>query len=154
MYFILSTTLGFLLEPLFIPYLFLSIGVIARWRRWRWIMRFSFATSIALPLFYGIMPISSLPLQFLESRIPRGEIGAKHIDGIIVLGGFTANGIVAESHNQYGLNGSAERFTAAMALSRQLPQTPILFSGFSGELIQSGWRESDNIRDLIHKLGG
>ena len=154
MFFILSKTLGLLLEPLVIPYLFLVIGVIARWRRWRWIMRFSFTTAIALPLSFGILPLSSLPLQFLENRIPRGEIGAKHIDGIIVLGGFTGNGVVAESHNQYGLNASAERFTAAMVLARQLPQTPILFSGFSGELIQRGRRESDNIRDLIHKLGG
>ena len=97
--------LVFLLEPLVIPYLFLAIGVIARWRRWRWIMRFSFTTAIALPLFFGILPLSSLPLQFLENRIPRGEIGAKHIDGIIVLGGFTGNGLVAKSHNQYGLNG-------------------------------------------------
>ena len=67
-------------------------------------MRFSFTTAIALPLSFGILPLSSLPLQFLESRIPRGEIGEKHIDGIIVLGGFTGNGLVAESHNQYGLN--------------------------------------------------
>ena len=154
MFFILSKMLSLLLEPLVIPYLILAIGVIARWRRWRWIMRFSFTTAIALPLLFGILPLSSLPLQFLENRIPRGEIGAKHIDGIIVLGGFTGNGVVAESHNQYGLNASAERFTAAMVLARQLPQTPILFSGFSGELIQRGWRESDNIRDLIHKLGG
>ena len=154
MFFILSKTLGLLLEPLVIPYLFLAIGVIARWRRWRWIMLFSFTTAIALPLSFGILPLSSLPLQFLEGRISRGEIGEKHIDGIIVLGGFTNNGLVAESHNQYGLNASAERFTAAMVLARQLPQTPILFSGFSGELIQRGWRESDNIRDLIHKLGG
>ncbi len=154
MFFILSKTLGLLLEPLIIPYVFLAIGVLSRWRRRRWLMRFSFTTAIALPLFYGILPVSSLPLQFLEGRISRGEIGAKHIDGIIVLGGFTGSGMVAESHNQYGLNGSAERFTAAMVLARQLPKTPILFSGFSGELIQRGWRESDNIRDLIQQLGG
>ena len=154
MFFILSKTLSLLLEPLVIPYLFLAVTVIARWRRWRWIMRLSLTTALTLPLFYGILPLSSLPLQFLESRIPRSDISQKHIDGIIVLGGFTGNGVVAESHNQYGLSGSAERFTAAMVLARQFPQTPILFSGFSGELIQRGWRESDNIRDLIHKLGG
>jgi len=154
MYFILSKTLGLLLEPLIIPYVFLISGVFAHWRRWRWIKRFSFTIAIVLPLFYGFMPLSSLPLQFLESRITRGEIGAKQIDGIIVLGGFTGNGVVAESHNQYGLSSSAERFTAAMVLARQFPQTPILFSGFSGELIQRGWRESDNIRNLIHQLGG
>jgi uncharacterized SAM-binding protein YcdF (DUF218 family) len=154
MFFVLSKTLGLLLEPLVIPYLFFAIGIIARWRRWRWIARLSFTTTIALPLVYGILPLSGLPLQFLEGRIPRGEIGSKHIDGIIVLGGFTGNGLVAKSHNQYGLADSAERFTAALALAHKMPETPILFSGFSGELIQRGWRESDNIRDLIHQLGG
>ena len=53
MLFILSKTLSLLLEPLVFPYLFLAVGVIARWRRWRWIMRFSFTAAIALPLVFG-----------------------------------------------------------------------------------------------------
>jgi len=154
MLFILSKALGLILEPLIIPYLFLVIATIARWRRWRWTMRLSITTAVTLPIVYGILPLSSLPLQFLEGRIPRGEIIEKHIDGIIVLGGFTGNGMVAESRDQYGLGGSAERFTAAMALAQQLPKTPILFSGFSDAFISTGWRESDSIRDLIHQLGG
>ena len=154
MFFILSKTLGLLLEPMVIPYLFLAIGIIAHWRRRRWITRLSLTCAVALPLIYGFLPVSSLPLQILEGRITRGEIGHKKIDGIIVLGGFTGNGVIAESHNQYGLGGSAERFTAAMALIRQMPKTPILFSGFSGDLIPRGWRESDNIRDLIRQIGG
>ena len=154
MFFILSKTLSFLLEPLIIPYLFFAVGIIAQWWWSRWIMRISFICAITLPLFYGFLPLSSLPLQFLESRIARGEIGQKHIDGIIVLGGFTGDGVIAKSHNQYGLGGSAERFTAVMALTHELPQTPVLFSGFSGALVPRGWRESDNIRDLVQQIGG
>ena len=154
MFFILSKTLGLLLDPLIIPYLFLAVGLFARWRRWRWIMRLTILIAIALPLGYGFLPVSSLPLQFLENRIARGDIGQRHIDGIIVLGGFTGNGIVAQSRDQYTLGGAAERITTAMTLARVYPDTPILFSGFSGELIQRGWRESDNIRDLVKQLGG
>ena len=95
MFFILSKTLSLLLEPLVIPYIFFAVGIIARWRRWRWIMRTSFTCAIILPLIYGILPLSSLPLQFLEGRVARGEIGQKHIDGIIVLGGFTGDGVIA-----------------------------------------------------------
>ena len=72
MFFILSKTLSFFLEPLVIPYLFLGIGAIARWRQRHRIMKLSFASAIALPLVYGILPVSSLPLQFLESRIVCG----------------------------------------------------------------------------------
>ena len=118
MFFILSKTLGLLLEPLIIPYLFLAVGLFARWRRWRWIMRLAILTAIALPLGYGFLPVSSLPLQFLENRIARGDIGQRHIDGIIVLGGFTGNGIVAQSRDHYTLGGAAKRFTTAMTLAR------------------------------------
>jgi uncharacterized SAM-binding protein YcdF (DUF218 family) len=154
MFFILSKTLGLLLEPLIIPYLFLAVGLFARWRRWRWIMRLAILIAIILPLGCGFLPVSSLPLQFLENRIARGDIGQRHIDGIIVLGGFTGNGIVAQSRDHYTLGSAAERFTAAMTLARAHPNTPILFSGFPGESIQRGWRESDNIRDLVNQLGG
>jgi uncharacterized SAM-binding protein YcdF (DUF218 family) len=154
MFIILSKAFGLLLEPLIIPYLFLAVGLFARWRRWRWMTRLAFFTAIALPLGCGFLPISSLPLQFLENRITRGDIGQRHFDGIIVLGGFTDNGIVAQSRHHYTLGGAAERFTAAMTLVRAHPDTPILFSGFSGGLPQRGWRESDNIRDLIKQLGG
>ena len=154
MFFILSKTLGLPLEPLIIPYLFLAVGLFARWRRWRWIMRPAILIAIALPLGYGFLPVSSLPLQFLENRIARGDIGQRHIDGIIVLRGFTGNGIVAQGRDHYTFGGVAERFTSAMTLVCAHPDTPILLSGFSGELIQRGWRESDNIRDLVKQLGG
>ena len=107
MFFILSKTLSLLLEPLIIPYLFLAVGLFARWRRWRWIMRLAILTAITLPLSYGFLPVSSLPLQFLENRIDRGDIGQRHIDGIIVLGGFTGNGIVAQSRDHYTLGQAA-----------------------------------------------
>ena len=154
MFYILSETLSFLIEPLIIPYLFLAIGAISYLQRYRWIMRLSFTTAICLPLFYGFLPITSLPLQFLENRISRGDIKEKHIDGIIVLGGFIGNGVIAKSHNQYGLNASAERFIAAVALARQMPKTPILFSGWSGQLAHPGWHASDSIRNLVDQLGG
>ena len=78
MFFILSKTLGLLLKPLIIPYLFLAVGLFARWRRWRWIMRLAILIAITLPLGYGFLPVSSLPLQFLENRIARGDIGQRH----------------------------------------------------------------------------
>ena len=104
-FFILSKTLDLLLELLTIPYRRLAVGLFARWRRWRWIMWLAFLIAIALPLGCNFLPVSSLPLQFLENRIARGDIGQRHIDEIIVLGGFTDNGIVAQSRDHYNLGG-------------------------------------------------
>ena len=112
------------------------------------------AAGLLLPVSYCFLPLSTLPLQFLENRIPRGDINSPHIDGIIVLGGFTGDGMVAESRQTYGLSSSAERFTAALALAQDRPTLPIVFSGFSGKLIPDGWSEADQICDLVARFGG
>jgi len=153
MFFVLSKTLGLLFEPLVVPYLLLGLSAIARWRR-RKTARLLFISALLVPLVYCVYPLSSLPLQFLENRIQRGNLESHQIDGIIVLGGFTGDGAVAENRNSYMLNASAERFTATLALARQFPDIPILFSGFSGQLVHKGWSEADQIRDLLQRLGG
>ncbi|MEM1294796.1 MAG: YdcF family protein [Verrucomicrobiota bacterium] len=150
----LSKTLGILLEPLFLPYLCLGLALLAKWRRRMLLMRILIATAIGLPVLYGFLPVSSLPLQCLENRIPPGDISDREIDGIIVLGGFTSDAAVAESRQTYGLIHSAERFTGALELSRKFPDTPVLFSGFSGRLLHEGWSEGDHIRDLVDRIGG
>ena len=132
---VLSKTLSLLVEPLVISYFLLALAVLARWCRRRRTALWLFAAGLLLPVSYCFLPLSTLPLQFLENRITRGDINSPHIDGIIVLGGFTSNGIVAESRQTYGLSSSAERFTAALALARERPTLPIVFSGFSGKLI-------------------
>ncbi len=154
MFFVLSKTLGMILEPLFLPYLCLSLALLAGWRRRRVLMRTLVGTAICLPLLYGFLPLSSLPLQILENRIPCGDLSAQKIDGIIVLGGFTGHPMVAESRNSYGLLHSAERFTAALELARNFPDAAVLFSGFSGRLVHDGWSEADHIRDLVGRIGG
>ena len=154
MFFILSKTLSLLFEPLVIPYIVLALAMLASWRRRRRIAFWLFVAGLTLPVSYCFLPLSTLPLQFLENRIPRGDISNPHIDGIIVLGGFTGNSMVAESRQTYGLSSSAERFTAALALAHDRPALPIVFSGFSGKLIPDGWSEADQIRDLVAQLGG
>ena len=154
MFFFLSKLLAVLLEPLIIPYICLGLALVARWRRRRVLMRLLIGTGLSLPLIYGILPLSSLPLQFLENRISRGDTTMRQIDGIIVLGGFTGDGVIAESRNSYGLGASAERFTAAQELSQKYPDKPVLFSGFSGRLIPKGWAETQQIRDLVSRVGG
>lgn len=153
MFFVLSKTLGILLEPLFLPYLCLILALLAKWRKRQRLTRILIVTATCLPGLYGFLPLSSLPLQVLENRIPRGELPSDNIDGIIVLGGFTANSEVAESRDTYGLIHSAERFTAALELAHKFPEAPVIFSGFSGKLVHQGWTEADHIRDLLDRIG-
>ena len=108
MFFVLSKTLGLLLEPLVIPYLCLICAVLAFWLRRR-LGRFFVMTAILLPLLYGVIPLSSQPLRFIENHIKPADLSERQIDGIIVLGGFTGDGVVAESRNQPNLGPAKPR---------------------------------------------
>ena len=152
MFFVLSKTLELLLEPLIIPYLCLICAVLAFWRRRRLLGRFFVLTAIFLPLLYGVIPLSSQPLQFIENHIKPADLAERQIDGIIVLGGFTGNGVVAESRNQPSLGPAAERFTAALQWHQKFPDKPLVFSGFSGRLVPKGASEADIVQQLLDDL--
>ena len=152
MFFILSKTLGLLLKPLIIPYLCLICAVLAFWRRRRFLGRFFVTTAILLPLFYGVIPLSSQPLRFLENHTKPADLTDRQIDGIIVLGGFTGDGFVAESRNQPNLGSAAERFTAALQWHQKFPDKPLVFSGFSGRLLPQGSNEAEIVRQLLNDL--
>ncbi len=152
MFFVLSKTLGLLLEPLIIPYLCLICAVLAFWRRRRLLGRFFVLTAIFLPLLYGVIPLSSQPLQFIENHIKPADLAERQIDGIIVLGGFTGDGDVAESRNQPSLGPAAERFTAALQWHQKFPDKPLVFSGFSGSLVPKGASEADIVQQLLDDL--
>ena len=152
MFFILSKTLGLLLEPLVIPYLCLICAVLAFWRRRRFLGRFFVTTAILLPVFYGVIPLSSQPLRFLENHSKPADLTDRQIDGIIVLGGFTGDGVVAESRGQANLGPAAERFTAALQWHQKFPTKPLVFSGFSGRLVPDGASEADIVKQLLDDL--
>ena len=152
MFFILSKTLGLLLEPLVIPYLCLICAVLAFWRRRRFLGRFFVTTAILLPVFYGVIPLSSQPLRFLENHSKPADLTDRQIDGIIVLGGFTGDGVVAESRGQANLGPAAERFTAALQWHQKFPTKPLVFSGFSGRLVPDGASEADIVKQLLEDL--
>ena len=152
MFFVLSKTLGLLLDPLIIPYLFLICALLAFWRRRHLLGRLFVLTAVLLPLLYGVIPLSSLPLQFIENHIKPTDLAERQIDGIIVLGGFTGDGVVAESRNQPSLGPAAERLTAALQWHQKFPDKPLVFSGFSGRLVPKGASEADIVRQLLDEL--
>ena len=154
MFFVLSKILVVLLEPLVHPLLLVSLGRLAQWRRRRRIARFCYGFAIMLPLLYGFIPFSSLPLRVLENQFPIPSLASTQpIDGIIVLGGHTDDGGIAQSRAQPQQNSSADRFTYGVTLHRQFPEALLLFTGFSGKLQHAGWNEAKITGALIDALG-
>ena len=152
MFFVASKILAILLEPLAHPYILLMLALVLRLVRRRRAMRLSLALALILPLAYAVLPLSMAPLRALENSHPVPKI-TRVPDGIIVLGGHTGIGAVSESRGQPQQNAAADRLTKGLMLHRQFPQSQLIFSGYSGELIPRGWSEAETVRRLLQELG-
>ena len=153
MFFILSKIISILLEPLIQPYLLLGIALVLRWRRRRRAMRACLGLAILLPLLYGLLPLSTPPLQRLENKFAIPDLAAETIDGIIVLGGHTSPGWISESRDQTQQNRAADRLTKGLMLHREHPGSTLIFTGFSGKLVPKGWSEAETTQRLVAELG-
>jgi uncharacterized SAM-binding protein YcdF (DUF218 family) len=88
--------------------------------------------TLSLLVALSILPLGDLLLQPIERRYPANP-GLDAIDGIIVLGGGE-DARASAYWGQMQLNEGAERFTAALALARRIPEAQVLFTGGSGAL--------------------
>ena len=55
-----------------------------------------------MPVLYGIILLSSQPLQFIKHDTVPADLAERQIDGIIDIGRFAGDGIVAESATDPG----------------------------------------------------
>ena len=153
MFFTVSKVLAFLLEPLVHPYLLLGIALVLRWRRRRRAMRACLALAVMLPLAYGLLPLSTPPLQWLENSHSVPALDRGNVDGIIVLGGHTSSGQLSERRNQAQQNQAADRLTKGLMLHREHAGSTLIFTGFSGKLVNTGWSEAETTRRIVAELG-
>ena len=153
MFFTVSKLLAFLLEPLAQPYLLLGIALVLRWRRRRRAMRVCLWLAVMLPLAYGLLPLSTPPLQRLENSYAIPALGEGNVDGIIVLGGHTSSGWISESRDQPQQNEAADRLTKGLMLYREHGGSTLIFTGFSGALVHRGWSEAEMTQRLVAELG-
>lgn len=152
MFFVLSKILAVLLEPLIHPYLLLILAGLSKWRKRRHMVRLFLAGAVLVPLLYGFLPTSTVPLRFLENRFPAPTQQLSDIDGIIVLGGHTGSGIISSDRQQPQQGDAAERLTYGISLKKKHPDSILLFTGYSGHLNPKGWAEPRITRELLQLL--
>jgi uncharacterized SAM-binding protein YcdF (DUF218 family) len=112
------------------------------------------AVSLLSTLAIGIFPLGELLIRPLETQYPANPNLTK-ITGFIVLGGAEDAGRSAYWH-QVQLNDAGERFTAALALARRLPNAQIVFTGGSGLLqdaLGGGTSGADVAKQFFLKQG-
>lgn len=152
-FFIASKLLTIFLTPLWQFALLIAASWLARWAKWRQLSRLFLGAGFVLFILYSWLPFSQALLRPLENyaQIPSQNMIAQ-ATGIIVLGGFTGDGLVSADRDAPQLGRAAERFFTAISLLKHYPDKPVWFTGFSGKLRPQGWSEARIIERLLTEL--
>ena len=110
------------------------------------------ASSVALLLLGGLLPVSNWLILPLEQRFPRTDLAGRDVDGIVVLGG-AEDARIWVGRDAHALNEAAERFTEAMALARRYPKAKVVFTGGSIEILTKPTIGADAARAIFRDLG-
>lgn len=152
--FILSKILGALAQPLAWVAALLFLGLMLFARR-PLLARRLMTTALALLLLMGWQPLPDLLIRHLEQQYaeisPQADL--RGYIGMIVLGGATESGDVAQAHTQPLLNGAAERMTTPVAALLHHPHLRVVFTGGEGELLGRGPSEADRAQVFFNSMG-
>ncbi len=154
MFFVLSKILAFLLAPMLHSlFCLLASGLFLLIRAKLW-ARICLILAGILPLLYSWTFFGAQLVRPLENYadIPPREV-LDRAAGIIVLGGYTGNGMISADRQEPQISGAGERLIKAVELARLYPKKQVWFSGFSGQLNPTGWSEAESTAYLLRQLG-
>ena len=155
-FFILSKTVQFCIEPLNWVIIFIFFGLLFLGLRKPHLCKRFLVFALLDLLIVGWLPTSEIFLRPLEnaiSKIDIGKLSADEIGGIIILGGAIEGGEIAVDRGEISIYSSAERVTKAFELIRKYPDVPFIFTGFSGRITPRGVSEADAFKQLIQEQG-
>ena len=151
MFFIFSKILNFFLDPLNLLIISFLLFILITIRTKK--------TRVGPTLWFGLFwlvllykPIPEFLVKNLEDPFIYQEKIFLELDGVIVLGGGTGSGKVAQDRNDYSLGGGSERLFKGLEFIRKKPQGTIIFTGFSGKLFHEGLSEAEIIEKLVKAL--
>ena len=97
-------------------------------------------------------PIPEFLVKSLEDPYVYNESVFLELEGLIILGGGTGSGKVAEARNDYNLGEGSERIIKGLEFLKKKPEGKIIVTGFSGKLFHVGLSEAEIIEQLIRAL--
>jgi uncharacterized SAM-binding protein YcdF (DUF218 family) len=152
MFFVLSKVLGFFTVPSNSIAVICALGVGLWLTGWPRAGRRTLISGILLLLLFGYSPVSNVLLLALTERFPAWQSDGREPDGIIVLGG-AIDSEASAARNSLEIDQSAERIIAMLELARRFPNARIVFSGGSGNLIESSVPEAPIAGQLLERFG-
>jgi uncharacterized SAM-binding protein YcdF (DUF218 family) len=152
--FFAAKVLALLTQPLawVIALLALSLLIMARKPK---AARTCVVASLAVIVLIGWQSAPDYFLRSLESHYPEfsPQADLSGFVGVVVLGGGTEAGHVAQSHVQPLFTDAGERLTAPVILLRHNPHLHIVYSGGEGTLLGSGPSEAERARIFFDSMG-
>lgn len=113
------------------------------------------AAALTILLVLGWQPIPELAIRQLESSYtelsPQADL--KDYVGVIVLGGGTESGHVAQAHLPPLMTDAAERLTTPVAMLRRNPHLRLVYTGGEGEWLGVGPSEAERARMFFDSMG-
>ena len=152
MFFLLSKTLGIILLPTNFLVGIGLVGALLLVTRFASAGRKLLVAAVVLFAICGFSPLGYLLLYPLEQRFPPWDSAGGGPDGVIVLGG-SIDAERSAAHGVAVVGGAADRIIAAAALGHRYPETRIMFTGGSANLVSDGAREADYAASLFESLG-
>lgn len=152
MFFALSKILWFFVNPGNVLLLFLVLGVLLLWTRWRRLGRGLVGTVAAAGLFLAVVPVGSWMFGVLENRFPPLSELPVRVDGIVVAGGVI-DPVMSKDRGQAAVNGAVERILEMAKLAERYPRAKMVFSGGSGNLLNQELKEAPLVAPLLRRLG-
>jgi len=132
MFFYLSKVVWFFATPSNLMASLVLLGIaLALFDRTRRLGLAAAALAVAAIFVAGLSPLASALILPLERRFPQFRDDGRPVDGIVVLGGAVQSRDSVQL-GQLTVNEAAERFIAALDLSRRYPNARILLSGGGG----------------------
>lgn len=148
MFFFLSKTLNFLVQPLVIISIFLLASALLRAPKWK---RRTFITGLCLLLFFSNDFIANEVMNAWEPEATPYDSIATPYDWGIVLTGVTVSG--KEPRDRVYFHRGADRVTHAVQLYKLGKIRRILVTGGSGRLLDIGEREADDVKAAMVMMG-
>lgn len=153
MFFTVSKIAFFFSRPSSLMIFLLVASLIAAFFGWRRLALALGGTSLAALLAVTVTPLAPLLLAALENRFPMPPADAPAPAGIVLLGGFTDDG-VAESRGVVAVGGGVAAVFEVADLARRWPAVPIVLTGGSNSLLHgSEVSEAELMKRLLVSLG-
>lgn len=152
MFFLISKTIGLLIEPYYMGMFLLALaGLLRLVRRAPRLRKGLVIFAGCYVLLFAFGPTANLLLYPLETAHSRPVPQPAKVGAVIMMGGVVSR--PEKGEGRYEMAASADRFVEALRLANRYPSAVLVITGGSSAILSSHFREADVLGDLSKQLG-